>query len=230
MNTFVRRSTQVIRPRFTQVWFSFIFSHIFFQRFSTCSWHLPSRNQQRKKNARERRASQPIQNEFQQIQMRRKGDAKVLENQVKMQQNSHLHGADNPTYLKSGSDKVNKRSSLRISFNLSFIYSSNTSHHHTDGYRCHLLFCWSHIFGNRKGYVQHVLWYQQGIRCVIILFLKIYITRYRFLKPHRKNRRTTNPCIYLTKRHTHTHTRNQASFSLGASEGNQGKKRLTRCW
>ena len=137
--------------------------------------------------------------------MRRKGDAKVLENQVKMQQNSHLHGADNPTYLKSGSDKVNKRSSLRISFNLSFIYSSNTSHHHTDGYRCHLLFCWSHIFWNRKGYVQHVLWYQQGIRCVIILFLKIYITRYRFLKPHRKNRRTTNPCIYLTKRHTHTH-------------------------
>eukprot|EP00938_MAST-03A_sp_MAST-3A-sp1_P007459 g7459.t1 len=38
--------------------------------------------------------------------MRRKGDAKVLENQVKMQQNSHLHGADNPTYLKSGSDKM----------------------------------------------------------------------------------------------------------------------------
>ena len=38
--------------------------------------------------------------------MRRKGDSKVLENQVKMQQNSHLHGADNPTYLKSGSDKV----------------------------------------------------------------------------------------------------------------------------
>ena len=155
--------------------------------------------------------------------MRRKGDSKVLENQVKMQQNSHLHGADNPTYLKSGSDKVNKRSSLRISFNLSFIYSSNTSHHHTDGYRCHLLFCWSYIFGNRKGYVQHVLWYQQGIRCVIILFLKIYITRYRFLKPHRKNRRTTHPCIYLTKRHTHT----KSSILLLGCFGGKPRKEAT---
>ena len=141
--------------------------------------------------------------------MRRKGDSKVLENQVKMQQNSHLHGADNPTYLKSGSDKVSaprsESQSLSISLSYSSYNTSTPSYTHSDGYRCHLLFCWSYIFGNRKGYVQHVLWYQQGIRCVIILFLKIYITRYRFLKPHRKNRRTTNPCIYLTKRHTHTH-------------------------
>lgn len=39
--------------------------------------------------------------------MRTKGDSKVLGNQVKYQQNSHLHGADNPTYLKNGSsDKM----------------------------------------------------------------------------------------------------------------------------
>ena len=57
--------------------------------------------------------------------MRRKGDSKVLENQVKMQQNSHLHGADNPTYLKSGSDKVSAPCSESQSLSLS--YSSNTS-------------------------------------------------------------------------------------------------------
>eukprot|EP00940_MAST-03C_sp_MAST-3C-sp2_P001678 g1678.t1 len=40
------------------------------------------------------------------MQVRRNADSKVLENQTKFQKNSHLHGADNPTYLKEGSDKM----------------------------------------------------------------------------------------------------------------------------
>ena len=78
--------------------------------------------------------------------MRRKGDSKVLENQVKMQQNSHLHGADNPTYLKRSSDKVSapvSRSSLLFEY---FLNQLNT---YSDGRPWHLLLCWSYIFGNR---------------------------------------------------------------------------------
>ena len=63
--------------------------------------------------------------------MRRKGDSKVLENQVKMQQNSHLHGADNPTYLKSGSDKVSAPRSESQSQSLSPVLQTTPQHHHT---------------------------------------------------------------------------------------------------
>ena len=59
--------------------------------------------------------------------MRRKGDSKVLENQVKMQQNSHLHGADNPTYLKAGSDKVSAPRSESQSQSLSHVLQTITN-------------------------------------------------------------------------------------------------------
>ena len=90
--------------------------------------------------------------------MRTKGDSKVLGNQVKYQQNSHLHGADNPTYLKNGSsDKVSGAPHSQI-----FLKPNHThTHTHTqpDGYRRPLRFCWVYIFGYRTWYVEHVSWY-----------------------------------------------------------------------
>eukprot|EP00939_MAST-03C_sp_MAST-3C-sp1_P005042 g5042.t1 len=40
------------------------------------------------------------------MQIRRNADQKVLNKQTFFQKDSHLHGADNPTYLKEGADKM----------------------------------------------------------------------------------------------------------------------------